>query len=386
MTVAYIVPYSNSNTNPSINTMVPSNSAADLKALNDLITSTQAILSQFKATLSDTTTTTANNQKPIASPPNPLDIFSDAARLLKAHVTKLSLLVLNKPFTPTAVTKVLRELSTTCLPAMIAGVQICCGQEKATYGSLLGREAAARTRRVFVELEALVLEIRSVAATGIVASGNGRDSLSTTGVVWESCDSLAELKALGMGGLAVQKAEEWRETVKDAAEELQEWAEGGDLESEGQDALFDSEDEGVDGDDNDSFNGIFNAANSLPADRVELKELVGKSVEKLKKVEILYKALVKRRLKTYKSVAAVEGRKSSAEYLDELMDGLKELPDSIDDMVSTFYDLEEEDAKTALDECLEKARGIAVLARLSYDGEEDEFSTWSKKWIEAVVG
>ena len=267
---------------------------------------------------------------------------------------------------------------------MIAGVQIC-GQEKATYGSLLGREAAARTRRVFVELEALVLEIRSVAATGI-ASGNGRDSLSTTGVVWESCDSLAELRALGMGGLAVQKAEELRETVKDAAEELQEWAEGGDLESEGRDALFDSDDEGVEGDDNDSFNGIFNAANSLPADRVELKELVGNAVEKLKKVEILYKALVKRRLRTYKSVAAVEGRKSSAEYLDELMDGLKELPDSIDDMASTFYDLEEEDAKTALDECLEKARGIAVLARLNYDGEEDEFSTWSKKWIEAVVG
>jgi hypothetical protein len=270
---------------------------------------------------------------------------------------------------------------------MIAGVQIC-GQEKATYGSLLGREAAARTRRVFVELEALVLEIRSVAATGIAsASGNGRDSLSTTGVVWESCDSLAELKALGMGGLAVQKAEELRETVRDAAEELQEWAEGGDLESEGQDALFDSGDEGVEGDDNDSFNGIFNAANSLPADRVELKELVGKAVEKLKKVEILYKALVKRRLKTYKSVAAaVEGKKSSAEYLDALMDGLKELPDSIDDMASTFYDLEEEDAKTALDECLDKAREIAVLARLNYDGEEDEFSTWSKKWIEAVVG
>jgi hypothetical protein len=367
-----------------VNIMAPSNSSADLKALNDLITSTQAILSQFKATLADNSSNTAAEQKPIANPPNPLDIFSDAARLLKAHVTKVSLLVLNKPFTPTAVTKVLRELSTTCLPALIAGVQIC-SQEKRTYGSLLGREAAARTRRVFVELEALLLEVRSVAAGS--SSGNGRDSLSTTGVVWESCDSLAELKVLGTGGLAVQKAEELRETVRDAAEELQEWADGGDLETEGQDALFDSGDEGVEGDDNDSLNGIFNAANSLPADRVELKELVGKAVEKLKKVEILYKALVKRRLKTYKGIAAAEeGKKSSAEYLDEVMDGLKALPDSIDDMASTFYDLEDDAAKTALDECLEKAREIAVLARLNYDGEEDEFSTWSQKWIDAVVG
>ena len=290
-------------------------------------------------------------------------------------------------------TKVLRDLSTTCLPALIAGVQIC-NQEKATYSALLGREAAARTRRVFVELEALLAEVKSVGAGGSSSSssssssGNGgRDSLSATGVVWESCDSLAELKGLGTGGLAVQKAEELRETVRDAAEELQEWADGEDLESEGQDALFDSGDEGVEGDDNDSLNGIFNAANSLPADRVELKELVGEAVEKLKKVEILYKALVKRRLKTYKSVAVVEeGKKSSAEYLDEVMDGLKALPDLIDDMASTFYDLEEEAAKTALDGCLEKARGIAVLARLDYNGEEDEFSAWSKKWIDAVVG
>lgn len=241
-------------------------------------------------------------------------------------------------------------------------------------------------------------EVRGVAAaagetsSSVAAGGrNGRDSLSATGVVWESCDSLAELKILGVSGLAVQKAEEWRETVRDAAEELQEWADGGDLESEGQDALFDSGDEGVEGDENDSLNGIFNAANSLPADRGELRELVGRAVEKLKKVEILYKALVKRRLKPYKGVAAAavvgEGEnKSSAEYLDEILDGLKALPDSVDDMVSTFYDLEEEAAKAALDECLEKARGIAVLARLNYDGEEDEFSTWSKKWIEAVVG
>ena len=60
--------------------MAPSTPTADLKALNDLITSTQAILSQFKATLStnNNTTTTTTAQTPIATPPNPLNIFSDA--------------------------------------------------------------------------------------------------------------------------------------------------------------------------------------------------------------------------------------------------------------------------------------------------------------------
>lgn len=354
----------------------------DTKALEDLIASTQALLAQFSASLTDKTSKPAI--QPIANPPNPLQVFADAAKLLKAHVTKLSLLVLNKPFTPTAVTKVLRDLSTTCLPALISAVQIC-QQEKATWGALLGREAQLRTQRLFKELETLLLEVKNVAQGAAAGTSGGRDSLSATGVVWEACDSLIQLHSLGIAGLAVQKAEEWRDTIKDAIEELQEWAEGEDLETEGQaDALLDSDDEGVDGDDNDSLNDLFNAANSLPADRPELKELVEKAVEKLKKVEILYKALVKRRLKAYKSVTAVDGKQSSAAYLDEIMDNLKTLPDMIDDLASTFYDLEEESAKTALSDCVKKARETADMAKLDYDGKEDEFSTWSKKWIEAT--
>jgi IS4 transposase len=253
------------------------------------------------------------------------------------------------------------------------------------WSELLGREAQLRTRRVFKELETLLLEVRSVALGAEAGSSGGRDSLSATGVVWEACDSLAELNTLGVAGLAVQKAEQWRDTIKDAIEELQEWADGADLETEGQnDALFDSEDEGVAGDDNDSLNDLFNAANSMPADRPELKELVERAVEKLKKVDILYRALVKRRLKTYKSVAAVEGKKSSAERVDELLENLRSLPDSIDDMASNFYDLDEEAAKAALDDCVKKACEAARLAKLDYNEKEDEFSTWSKKWVEAV--
>ena len=361
---------------------MPPPSSADLKALTTLITSTQAVLAQFTASLAD------NAPKPtdrIPNPPNPLQVFSDAARLVKAHVTKLSLLVINKPFTPTAITKVLRELASTCLPALISGVQIC-QQDKAVWSELLAREAQLRVRRVFRELETLLLEIKSVAQGAEAGSSSGRDSLSATGVVWESCDALAALNSLGVAGLAVQKAEQWRDTIKDAIEELQEWADGEDLETEGQnDALFDSDDEGVAGDDNDSLNDIFNAANSMPADRPELKELVEQAVEKLKKVDILYRALIKRRLKPYKSIAVVEtGKKSSAENVDELMENLKSLPDLVDDMASNFYDLDEEAARAALAGCVKKACETAKLATLDYDGKEDEFSTWSKKWVEAV--
>jgi hypothetical protein len=358
-------------------------SSADLKALASLITSTQAVFAQFTASLADNAPKPADR---IPNPPNPLQVFSDAARLVKAHVTKLSLLVINKPFTPTAITKVLRELASTCLPALISGVQIC-QQDKAVWSELLAREAQLRVRRVFRELETLLLEIKSVAQGAEAGSSSGRDSLSATGVVWESCDALAALNTLGIAGLAVQKAEQWRDTIKDAIEELQEWADGEDLETEGQnDALFDSDDEGVAGDDNDSLNGIFNAANSMPADRPELKELVEQAVEKLKKVDILYRALIKRRLKTYKSSAAAAetDKKSSAENLDELLEKLKSLPDSVDDMASNFYDLDEDAARATLADCVKQACETATLARLDYNDKEDEFSTWSKKWVEAV--
>jgi len=360
-------------------------SPADLKALTTLIASTQAVLAQFTASLADNAPKPTDADR-IPNPPDPLQVFSDAARLVKAHVTKLSLLVINKPFTPTAITRVLRELASTCLPALISGVQIC-QQDKAVWTALLAREAQLRTRRVFRELETLLLEIKSVAQGAEAGSSNARDSLSATGVVWESCDALAALNTLGVAGLAVQKAEQWRDAIKDAIEELQEWVDGEDLETEGQnDALFDSDDEGVAGDDNDSLNDIFNAANSMPADRPELKELVEQAVEKLKKIDILYRALIKRRLKTFKSVAGVKegGNKSSAQYLDDVLDNLKSLPDSIDDLASNFYDLDEEAARTALDDCVKKACDTATLAKLDYDGKEDEFSTWSKKWVEAV--
>lgn len=366
---------------------------ADAKALDDLIASTQALLTQFTTSLSNSNSINNNENAPttppsapIANPPNPLRVFADASTLLKAHVTKLSLLTINAPFTPSAVTKVLRDLASTCLPALISAVQICQQQERATWGALLGREAALRARRVFVEMQTLLREVQSVAAGASTGAGGNRDSLSATGVVWEACDALAELEGLGVAGLAVRKAEEWRDTIRDAIEELQEWAEGEDLESEGRDddALLDSGDEGVGGDEEGSLDEMFNAANSLPADRPELKVLVGRAVEKLKKVEILYRALGKRRLKAFKSVEAADGRRSGVEYLDEIVANLKALPDKVDDLASTFYDLDEEAVEEALADCVDKARETAKLARLDYDGKEDEFSKWSEKWIVAV--
>ncbi|KAK6431921.1 hypothetical protein LTR95_011912 [Oleoguttula sp. CCFEE 5521] len=357
--------------------MAPS-TTADAQALDALMTSTLALLSQFTISLAATSSTPPSAA--VSNPPNPLDIISDTSRLLKAHVTKISLLAINKPFTPSAITTIVREVAGTCLPAMMSAVQIC-EQKKTVWPEFVGKEAQLRVRRVFREMESLLQEVRNISQGSGAGLGGKRDSLSCTGVVWEACDALTELQKLGIAGLAVQKAEQWRDTIKDAIAELKEWMEGEALDSEGQkDALLDSDDEGVDGD-ADSFDDIFNAANSMPSDRPELKALVGKAVEKLRRVGLLYNALIKRRLKIYRSG---EGDNGYAKRIDEIMVDLRAIPHMIDELASTFYDLDEERARAVLVNCVARAKGVAAVASKSYGGHDDEFTVWNRKWQDAI--
>ncbi|KXT15099.1 hypothetical protein AC579_6471 [Pseudocercospora musae] len=346
---------------------------ADLKALQDLIATTQSLLKQFSASLTHSET----KIDPIENPPNPLDVLRDSAKLLKAHTTKVSLLAINKPFTPSAITKVLRELSSTCLPAMMSASQICSLQDKTTWGTTMSHELRIRTRRVFLEMQNLLSELNSISQGNGLGATNARDSLSSTGVVWESCDALISLSYMGIAGLAVQKAEQYRDTIKDAIAELQEWKEGTDLEAEGHgDELLGSDDEGVDGEETDSLDEIFNAANSMPKDRPELKEVVEAAERKLKKVVFLYTALCKRRFKGYED--------GDVGILDRVLKGLLSVQNGVDELISKLYDLDEDGAKEELEKCVREAKDVAELVRLDWRGKEDEFTVWSKKWKEAL--
>lgn len=345
-------------------------SAADKKALQDLIQSTQALLQQFISSLHSIETNRLD------SAPNPLHVLRDSAKLLKAHTTKLSLLAINTPFTPSEITKILRELAGTCLPAMMSAVQIC-EQEKSTWGSSMGREVKNRVRRVFREVENLLKELKSIADGNGQGATKARDSLASTGVVWESCDALIELERLGVAGLAVKKAEEYRDTIKDAIAELQEWKDDVD------DALLDSGDDDVDGD-ADSLDDIFHAANSCPKDRPELKELLDVATGKLKKIVFLYTAIGKRRFKTFGSKPLEDSR--SVQDLDHILQRLHSLQEDVDDIAAGFYDLDEDAVKQVLNKCVADAREISNLARLDWRAQEDEFTAWRDKWDEALVG
>jgi uncharacterized protein YukE len=111
-------------------------------------------------------------------------------------------------------------------------------------------------------------------------------------------------------------------------------------------------------------------------------------------VGMLYQALIKRRLKTYPSVpsstATSEANGTSdsaltpAQKLDQLMTLLKTIPDTVDDLASAFYDLDQDEAQQTLDKSCDEAKRAAELVKQEWNGTEDEFTAWSEKWKNAI--
>jgi hypothetical protein len=70
--------------------------------------------------------------------------------------------------------------------------------------------------------------------------------------------------------------------------------------------------------------------------------------------------------------------------LDHLMAVLKQIPDTVDDLASAFYDLDKDEAKETLDKTCREAEAAAELVRKSWTGSEDEFTAWLGKWSTAL--
>lgn len=356
------------------------------QTLIDFTNTQRTLVAQYLASLAPNASTDSSTQLP-PNPPNPLHVLRDSATLLKAHTTKLALLLINKPFTPTAVTAVLRDATQTCLPAMMSAVELC---RPDIWGVFLHHHVVAKVRTVMREMLSFLDEVLDVAREED-SSNHSKDTLASTGVLWDACDALIQLEKTGIAGLAVLKAQELRDTINDAIQELKEWEEG-----DGDDDDDDSEDGNDDDDDADSttsspqhsrddqdeFDDLFSAANSLPKNRPDLKDRLQTSADKLKKIQFLYAAITKRRLKTF--TPEIASKKINILTLDKLMHLLKELPESVDDLANAFYELDAQQVDAILATCVDNACSAADLLKTDWNGKDDEFTAWVTKWTAVV--
>jgi hypothetical protein len=387
----------------------------DIGTLISLTQTTQDLLAHFQSSLapqqiSTSTSTSTPTPAPTSSSstttsaerPNPLDVIKATVTLLRSHTTTLSLLLINPPLTPSALITKIGDVSAGVLSNMVAAASDASqAGEKDPLGKILRSEIQAQVRRLlgaWGEVLGLVLRIaeRKKDVQGKDTSGptesEKQDVLATTGMVWEACDALLKLCQDGVVGLVVKKAEQYRSVLLDAVEELKEW---------GEDVADGDEDEdGVEGSDGgeDEFeeeDEMFSAANKLGKGDKELREVLDTSVKRLKTVGILYQALIKRRLKTFPASKSA-GQSTNGEVngsvsepmatLDQLMAVLKQIPDTVDDLASAFYDLDEEGAKQTLDKCCREAKSAAELVKQSWTGQDDEFTAWSAKCMTALEG
>jgi hypothetical protein len=364
----------------------------DLRGLIELAKSTQTLLTHFQSSLAPSAPTPSAEPQPgSAELPNPLEAVKASTTLLKSYTTTLSLLLLTPPLTPSALISKISDVSSGALSGMVAAASyVPQPGQKDDLGSTMRTELRAQVRRLlgtWGDVLTLVLRMaeKRQTATGKddgLTESEKKEVLSATGVLWDSCDVLLKLCTNGVVGLVMKKAQELRAILLDAIEELKEWGEDiDDDDDDDEDEAEGSDDEFADEDD------IFSASNKLGKDDKALKELLDVSVKKLKMVGMLYQALAKRRLKTFPAETAEasnDAALSPAKKLDQLMDILMALPETVDDLASAFYDLDEAEAKTTLDKCCGEAKSAAALVKQSWTGSDDEFTAWSEKWVSAM--
>ncbi|KAI2607779.1 uncharacterized protein GGS25DRAFT_349652 [Hypoxylon fragiforme] len=374
-----------------------------LQALKALVQSTTDLISQLENFLHSIATETAalplpsSSPSPSALPPtsdtssiDPLSLAHDSATLIKAHTTKISLLIINEPFTPSAIIKVLRELAAGPIPALASAVQICDSDK---FTTVARQDLAWRCYRVLKELKSLVETIPLNGKVLPSAQKNGvrgeKGSMAATGVIWAACDDVILLQQLGVAGLLVKKVEEYRDTLKDILEELKEYSEEVD-EDQDDDNDADPAEDGDVGSVADQLQNthistqemldqLMNPRTIPRGDPDKIRERLESCLKRLRLTTLLYTAIVKRRLKVVPALPS-STQSSVTRRLDEVFPLLKSLPHRFGELACAFYDLDRDGIDRTMDSCFFDAFAASEMLMKSWDGQRDEFTGWAEKF------
>lgn len=389
----------------------PTSGDAALEEMGRMISTTTTLVSQLETAVSKLGSDSNTTGDIHAFDPtiDALAVARDSATLIKAHATKISLFIINKPFTPTAITKVLRELVSGPLPALASAAQLC---DPRRYTQAVSRDLAWRCGRVLRELKELVSRIP---ADGQVLSdakknssfgaGAEKGSVATTGVLWSACDDVIALASLGVAGYLMRKVEQFRDTLKDIMEELKEWSE----EESDDDEDEDTEDEayasgneddleGHAGSEGNQSNGasaaartattqemlddLMNSHTHIPRDDPErIRPRLESCLRRLRLTVLLYQAALKRRFKTLPPLPPPSTTDGTIPRLDEIMSLLKLLPERFGSIALAFYELDGEQIDSLTEECFLEAFAVSELLVKPWSADKkDEFTDWALKY------
>ena len=356
--------------------MAPSKAAEDLLQLKASIPSITTLVNGFYSALRSPTPPPPKME----SPPQPLALMSDSCKILKAQTTKLSLLVLNKPFTPTEITFILSACSGGCLPAMMSAMELCPAE---SYTQLLHNHMKSSLSTIMVELLNL---LASIPQDEHGVDPQNRGTLASTGVLWAECDQIVKIASDGLVALAMQKAEQYHDLLKDAIAELEDWDPAEINPDSDTESLPSTKQKPI-------TNGAVVAKEVPPIDRDVDDGSVSSMVElrkccltTLRTVRLLYPALKKRRISTFPNIISTTGFESlppatTMEDLDSMMFSARSFTEMGDEIAGALYEGDEMQVSMRLKSLQDKATACAIRAKKNWKGEEDEFSGWVDKWV-----
>lgn len=380
---------------------MPPSAAQNLKSLEDLVQAAVTLVGELQLVLDGIhkapSVPAATTEQQASPPPNVLALARDSAALIKAHATKISLLIINEPFTPTAVSSVVRELVSGPIPGLAASVQTC---DPSLYTALVRRELAWRAKTVLSELGQL---LKQIPKDGKIIANNkqrgfgadGKGSISTTGVLWSACDDVVNFGNMGVAGFFVKKVEEWRDTLKDVMEEMKEWGDEEPEDDEGEDEDDEDEDRhSGDEEENpvpsagnsqssiqDMLDNLMNSQGTIPrSDPNRIRPRLEASLKRVRLVTLLFQAIVKRRIKKLPSLPPTDPESTVPERLDEVARVLRQLTDQFGDLACAFYELDPVEIDKAMDQCFFDAFAASELLSKAWDGSSDEFTQWTEKF------
>lgn len=338
----------------------------DLSTLQDCIASINAVLKSFEAGLKTPVVYPLKNTA--ADPPqNPLLLLSSAASILKAQTTKLSLLVLNSPFTPSAITNILNSLSASCLPALMTALELC---SPGTHSALLHNHMRTLLSRAIQAFSALLAAIprQDNECNSITHQRRGK-ILAATGMLWETCDGMTQLASTGLSALAIEKLDTFNSLLKDAIVELEEWDPNKDE---------DDPDTGSNPDDSDPLP-------VLPSQTLQLQHL---TLRILHQIRLIYPAIKKRRLRTFPPLTLLSSSPppspSQIETIDIILTALADFSSAADELACALYSHNNKEVLRLLSCMRAQACDCIYSVMMDWRGEEDFFSIWAKKWVEVI--
>ncbi|PHH86566.1 hypothetical protein CDD83_10050 [Cordyceps sp. RAO-2017] len=370
--------------------MSPPPSADSLQRLDALVQTASALLAQLQSALSEiqkdpSQGPPAPSDASAANPPDALALAHDSASLIRAQGTKVSLLIINEPLTPSAICSVVGELVSGPVPAIVSAAQIC---HPAQYSVVLRRELALLSRRVLAELNELLKKIPKdgKVLSGLAHAGSDsgkKGSIQVTGILWSACDDLIKLTKMGAGGLLAEKTRQWGDMLKDISEELKEWGE--ESSEDGDDGS--GEDDDVDdlvgqlGDAHvsaqDMIDDLMNSHSSIPRhDPDRIRPRLDATLKRLRLVALLYEAARARRFSKLPALPPAAAGSDVPSRLDELARLLQRLPERFEDLAGAFYELQPADIDAAMDQCLVDAVAAGELLANDWNGAADAFTQW----------